>query len=75
VKNHKHEGLRIDRQCDQSQKEIQDHSDQEGETRAPTPPMDKNIDQLSSPSLEKENMSDQVISQEKLNTEDKTPHN
>jgi hypothetical protein len=75
VKNHKHESLWIYKQCDQTQKETQDHSDQEGETRAPMPPMDKNINQLSSPSLEKENMSDKVISQEKLNTEDKTPHN
>jgi hypothetical protein len=39
------------------------------------PPLDKNTDQLSRPCLEKENMSEQVPNQEKLNTEDKMQHN
>jgi hypothetical protein len=39
------------------------------------PPLDKPMDQLLRPSLEKENMIAEVPDQKQLNTEDKTPHN
>ena len=70
-----HKGLRIYKQWDQTQKDTQAHLDQEGEARAPMPPLDKPMDQLLRPSLVKENMSAQVPDKEQLNTEDKTPHN
>jgi hypothetical protein len=73
--NHNHEGLRIYKQQDRTQKETQDHLGQEGEARAPMPPLHKPRDQLLRSSLEKKNISEQVPAQEKLNTEDKTPHN
>jgi hypothetical protein len=56
VKNHKREGLKIYKQQDQTQKETQDHSDQEEEARDPMPPSDKKTDQLLIPCIEKENM-------------------
>jgi hypothetical protein len=46
-----------------------------GEAKAPIPPLDNPMDQLLRPSLEKEKMIAQVPSHNKLNTEDKTPHN
>jgi hypothetical protein len=67
--------LRIYKQQERTQKETQDHLDQEGESRDPMPPLDKPIDQFFIPSLEKENMSKQVPAQEKLKIEDKMPHN
>ena len=75
MKNHEHEGLRIYKQRDQTQKDTQDHLDQEGETRAPMPPLDKPMDQLLRPSLRKANMISQVPAQKQLNIEDKMPHN
>jgi len=74
MKNHKHKGLRIYKQRDKNQKETRYHLDQEGEARALMSPLDKPMDQLLRPSLEKENMSEKVPAQDKLNTEDKTPH-
>jgi hypothetical protein len=67
--------LRIYKQRDQNQKENQDHLDLEGEARALMPPLDKPMDQLLRPSLEKENMISEVPVQNKLNTEVKMPHN
>jgi hypothetical protein len=75
VNNHKHEGLRIYKQQENTQKETQDHLDQEGGARDLIPPLDKKNDQLLRPCLEKENMITQVPSQKKLNIKDKTPHN
>ena len=75
MKNHKHKGLRIYKQWDQTRKETTDHLDQVGEARAPIPPLDKPMDQLLRPSLLKENMSPQILDKEQLNTEDKMPHN
>ena len=75
MKNHKHKGLRIYKQRDQNQKDTQAQLDQEGEARAPMPPLDESTDQLLVPSLEKENMIAQVLAQKQLNTEDKMPHN
>ena len=75
MKNHKHEGLRIYKQRDQTHRDTQAHLDQEGEARAPMPPLDKPMDKFIRPSLEKESVIAHVPSQKKLNTEDKTPHN
>jgi hypothetical protein len=44
TKNHKHKGLRIYKQRDQTRKKNQDHSDQVGKERAPIPPLDKPMD-------------------------------
>jgi hypothetical protein len=46
-----------------------------GGARAPMPPLDKPMDQFLRPSIEKENISEKVQSQDQLNIEDKTPHN
>ena len=75
MKSHKHEGLRIYKQRDQTQKDTQAHLDQEREARPPMPTLDKLMDQLLRPHLKKENMIAQVPAQKKLNTEDKMPHN
>ena len=75
MKNHKHKGLRIYKQRDQTHKETQNHLDQEGEAKAPMPPLDNKNDQFLRPCLEKVNVSEQVPTQEKLDIKDKTPHN
>jgi hypothetical protein len=45
------------------------------EAKAYFPPLDITPDQLSRSCLKKVNMTIKILSQEKLNTEDKTPHN
>jgi hypothetical protein len=75
MKNHDHKGLRIYKQRDQTQKDTQAHLDQEREVRLLMPPLDKLMDQLLRPSLEREHMIVSVPAHKQLNTEDKTPHN
>ena len=75
MKNHKHKGLRIYKQRDRTQKETQYHLDLEGEVMAPMPPLDKPMDQLLRPSLEREHMIAPIPSHKQLNIEDNMPHN
>jgi hypothetical protein len=68
MKNHKHKGLRIYKQQDQTQEETQDHLDLEGEERTPMPQLDKPMDQLMRPNLKKANMIARVPGHKQLNT-------